>query len=330
MRTVVYGCALLFSEVKNLRYTKKTFVNKSQPPLNAAYFNGVEATLEWLCQRCAEKGTEGSGSNGTTYIVSITNVTSAPTGNDLPFVLQFTPAATNNAGCKVSIWGGSYPVYDISTGKAIGAGEMKGGVPADLIFDGSKFWYAGGGRYLKYGITKGTAGQWDTEFPITLPNTLSPALSNPIAYNGDLYASRVFQGVWNDYAEYRKTDTHIESGYVVVEAGDDTVRRSNDRLVAGAMVVSDTFGSVMGDWSQQSVPVCVAGRVLAYPGEPINAYSVGDPVCSGYNGTVSKMSREEVRDYPDRIIGTVSSIPNYEVWGSNEIPVKGRIWIKVR
>ena len=96
------------------------------------------------------------------------------------------------------------------------------------------------------------------------------------------------------------------------------------------MIVSDTFGAAMGDWTQQAVPVCVSGRVLAYPGDPIYSYNIGDPVCSGYNGTVSKMSREEVREYPDRIIGTVSSIPTYDSWGDNGIPVNGRIWIKVR
>lgn len=313
-----------------MKYTRKTFVNKSQPPLNAAYFNGVEAAIEWLCKRCTEKATEGTGSNGTTYVVSIANTTTVPTGDELPFMLQFTPAATNNAGCKVNIWGNNYPVYDISTSKAITVGEMKAGVPASLVFDGSRMWYSGGGRYLKYGLTKGTAGQWDTEFPISLPDTLSPALSNPIAYNGDLYASRVFQGVWNDYAEYRQADGDIEAGRVVVEIGNDTVRQSAGRLEPGAMIVSDTFGAAMGDWTQQAVPVCVSGRVLACPGDPIYSYNVGDPVCSGYNGTVSKMTREEVREYPERIIGTVSSIPTYDSWGDNGIPVNGRIWIKVR
>ena len=86
-----------------MKYTKKTFVNKSQPPLNAAYFNGVEAAIEWLCKRSAEKATEGTGSNGTTYVVSIANTTTVPTGDELPFMLQFTPTVTNNAGCKVKI-----------------------------------------------------------------------------------------------------------------------------------------------------------------------------------------------------------------------------------
>jgi hypothetical protein len=42
------------------------------------------------------------------------------------------------------------------------------------------------------------------------------------------------------------------------------------------------------------------------------------------------MSRREVRKYPDRIIGTVSEIPNYETWGENKINVNGRIWIRIK
>jgi len=66
-------------------------------------------------------------------------------------------------------------------------------------------------------------------------------------------------------------------------------------------------------------------------------------VCSAPGGTVDIMTREEVMQYPERIIGTVSEIPNYGIWkqtrpdvsGKNnpythEVPVKGRIWIYVR
>jgi len=59
-------------------------------------------------------------------------------------------------------------------------------------------------------------------------------------------------------------------------------------------------------------------------------------VCSAPNGTVDIMTREEIKEYPDRIIGTVSEIPTYEVWsggaqnGKDDIQVNGRIWIYVR
>ena len=42
------------------------------------------------------------------------------------------------------------------------------------------------------------------------------------------------------------------------------------------------------------------------------------------------MSREEIVNYPDRIIGTVSEIPTYETWGTNNVKVNGRIWITVK
>jgi hypothetical protein len=42
------------------------------------------------------------------------------------------------------------------------------------------------------------------------------------------------------------------------------------------------------------------------------------------------MTRNEVVMYPDRIVGTVSEIPDYETWGSGNIAVKNRIWIKVK
>jgi len=48
------------------------------------------------------------------------------------------------------------------------------------------------------------------------------------------------------------------------------------------------------------------------------------------------MTREEIREYPERILGIVSEIPDYEVWhaGSEQSPtpiqVNGRIWIYVR
>ena len=77
-------------------------------------------------------------------------------------------------------------------------------------------------------------------------------------------------------------------------------------------------------------PLAVSGRVLAYPYEPKETYNPGDAVCSGPNGTISKMTRAEIRDYPERIVGTVSEIPTYEVWGSGNVKVNGRIWIKVR
>ena len=146
----------------------------------------------------------------------------------------------------------------------------------------------------------------------------------------ELRGNKIYGAVWNDYAEFRESNEQIQPGRVVIENGDDTLSLSNERLQPGANIVSDTYGFAIGETSRAQTPIAVSGRVLAYPYEPRDTFSAGDAVCSGPNGTVSKMTREEIVMYPERIIGTVSAIPDYEIWGTGNVPVNGRIWIKVK
>ena len=149
-------------------------------------------------------------------------------------------------------------------------------------------------------------------------------------FNGNVTATKVYGAVWNDYAEYRTVFKDVEPGRVVIENGDGSLEISTKRLQAGGNIVSDTFGFAIGETENCKTPLAVSGRVLAYPCEDRYSYKPGDAVGTGPNGTVSKMSREEIKEYPERIIGTVSEIPNYEVWGSGNIKVNNRIWIKVK
>lgn len=57
-------------------------------------------------------------------------------------------------------------------------------------------------------------------------------------------------------------------------------------------------------------------------------YNAGDAVCATDNGKCAKMTREEIKEYPDRILGYVSEIPSYTVW--NNVDVDNRIWIKIK
>ena len=151
-----------------------------------------------------------------------------------------------------------------------------------------------------------------------------------VGVSGSIYGNKVYGAVWNDYAEYREGTEEFEAGRVVCENGDDTLSLATERLQPGANIVSDTFGFAIGETDAAKTPLAVSGRVLAYTYEDRETYKPGDAVCAAPNGTVSKMTREEIREYPERIIGTVSAIPSYEVWGENNIPVNGRIWIKVK
>ena len=138
--------------------------------------------------------------------------------------------------------------------------------------------------------------------------------------------------VWNDYAEYRKATT-TEPGRCVEENDNGTLTLTKCRLMPGASIISDTWGFSQGKSEEAKTPVAVSGRVLAYPCRDRSKYHAGQAVCSGPNGTVDIMTRREIQEYPDAIIGIVSEIPDYEEWGGGDrdpVKVNGRIWIKVR
>lgn len=143
-------------------------------------------------------------------------------------------------------------------------------------------------------------------------------------------SGQIYGAVWNDYAEFREGDT-IEAGKCVVEVGDDTLKLSSERMQPGANITSDTFGFAIGETDKCKTPIAVSGRVLAYGYEDREEFkkNIGRPVCSGPNGTVSIMTDEEYKEKGYCAIGTISAIPDYEEWGSGNVKVDGRIWIKV-
>ena len=145
----------------------------------------------------------------------------------------------------------------------------------------------------------------------------------------NIYGERVFNAVFNDYAECRTT-INLTPGHVVIDQDDGSLACSLTRLQPGAQVISDTYGHLMGATDTATTPIAVAGRVLVYTYQPREKYHAGMAVCSAPDGTVDIMTREEIHDYPDCIVGIVSEIPQYETWGSDNVKVDGRIWIKVK
>ena len=148
-------------------------------------------------------------------------------------------------------------------------------------------------------------------------------------FSKSLIANRVYNAVFNDYAECRKTIA-AKAGSCVIDKDDGSLELTSKRLMPGAQIISDTFGNCMGETEECKTPLAVAGRVLVYPYQARAKYHAGMAVCSAPNGTVDIMTRDEIREYPDAIIGIVSEIPEYDTWGTDNVKVDGRIWIKVR
>ena len=185
-----------------------------------------------------------------------------------------------------------------------------------------------------------TLGEWQTKFELFYTaNSIITAGTNSysskvtlLAENGTSIFNQLYGAVWNDYAEFRICNEDFKPGQVVLENGDDTLSIASQRLQRGCSIISDTFGFAIGETDEAKCPIAVSGRVLAYGYESREKFKkhIGWPVCSGPNGTVSIMTEEEEEKYPSRIIGTISAVPNYETWGTGNVEVNNRIWIKIK
>lgn len=256
---------------------------------------------------------------------NVTLIRSTTIADNTPAKLVFTVTQTDNSISS----SGYVACYDDLDANSYGVNMVINATSGLYLTAGE-----GAGSYLASNASTGEDVHICADSAIyfhTNCNTVANATTSCyITTAGYIYGARVYGAVWNDYAEYRTTIMSVEPGRVVIENNDDTLSISTERLMPGANIVSDTFGFAIGETEKSKTPIAVSGRVLAYPSEPREKYCAGDPVCSGPNGTVSKMTREEVMMYPDRIIGTVSSVPNYDTWGTGNVKVNGRIWIKVR
>lgn len=209
-----------------------------------------------------------------------------------------------------------------------------------LVYDGADW------RWADYSVsnTKNTAGTTNSTSILYLVGATSQAAS-PQTYShsaikancnaaganeaGSLTATKIYGAVWNDYAECRIACKEIEPGYCVTSMDNGVVEKTTERLQSCDGIVSDTYGFSIGETETSKTPLAVSGRVLAYCEGDKYDYHAGDVVAAGPNGKVVKMTREEIKEYPDRIIGHVSEIPNYDTWGTGNVNVNGRIWIKI-
>lgn len=167
----------------------------------------------------------------------------------------------------------------------------------------------------------------------TSTTTGALVVAGGIGCAGNIYGSKVYGAVYNDYAERRKSNAEIKAGYVVNEIGDDIVIQCTKDMCSTALVVSDTYGALIGeaeDEQHYSIPVGLSGRVLAYVSPLSKRVRLGDTVCSSRDGMIRRMRWYEKILHPECIIGVVGSIPNYAVWGDENILVNGRVWINLK
>ena len=134
------------------------------------------------------------------------------------------------------------------------------------------------GGFINYNGVTSTSGQFDG-------GSTAPSSTNRLNYNGYLYATKVFNSVYNDYAEYfEKSNGEFEAGDVIAADEETGKYRKSigefDNTVVG--VFSDDFahcigGNGDGNDDQNFIPVGLAGRVKV---KVIGSVKVGDLLVS--------------------------------------------------
>lgn len=177
------------------------------------------------------------------------------------------------------------------------------------------------------------------------PNTNSPAGSG-LAYGlvitninngnsptsvGHLMAEKVWNSVWNDYADFQllKDDKYIPGKCYI-----DTIEGAtlpNDRCQLSVIgIASDTFAQAVGKISKMNqVPIAVSGWVLAYVDKE---YPCGTPLTNDADGNLTEMTLDEKRNFPERLIAIYKKKEECKTFGTKamKIIVDNRHWVKVK
>ena len=282
--------------------------------------DATDGNASWLTHTLTLTGdVTGSGSFDSAGNLSITTAVADNSHNHSFLARRAINTITTTADDTTANWGAySTSVHWYNTTDQITDQPNQYGYILNIGYgsETQQLWFSapGGGPYYRGGNGSGWSTSWKKLW---------------------LAGDSVTGAVWNDYAECRESDCE-EFGYVLMENGDDTLSKTTERLSHFAGVSSDTWGFSQGETARARTPIAVAGRVLVYPYQNRNNYKPGDCVCAAPGGTVDIMTREEIINWPDRIVGTVSCVPDYEEWGGGQgadrpsVKVNGRIWIKVK
>jgi len=155
-----------------------------------------------------------------------------------------------------------------------------------------------------------------------------PTNTTRLNYDGYLYATRVYNAVWNDVADFQTVIGEVVPGkcyYDTLEGAIMCTERCQKSVIG---ILSDTYGFGVGI-KEDCEPIAVAGWVLAYV---VGNCEPGDPLTNNENGDLVVMERYEKLEYPERIVAIYKKPEPNETFGTkdNPIAVNGRHWVKVK
>lgn len=155
-------------------------------------------------------------------------------------------------------------------------------------------------------------------------------LDTPPVVTGHFKAEKVWNSVWNDYADFQLLNDELIPGKCYFDT-EDGAKICNQRCQLSVIgLATDTFAQAVGVRDDQAqLPIAVAGWALAFVDKQ---YPCGTPLTNNENGELTEMTLEEKRNYPERIVGIYKRLEHDKEFGtsSKKIQVNGRHWVKVK
>ena len=178
-----------------------------------------------------------------------------------------------------------------------------------------------------------SAGQ-DTKIVVFDGDTRNIKVGHSSAYidvSGNMYATKVYNAVFNDIADYIEVENQaidVLPGRVYTIDIDGNADVSKFYCQEGIIgIATDTYGFGVGkdkNSFKKRIPICIGGFVLAYVDK---IYPPGTPLTSGPDGILTEIRIEDKRDFPERIVGTFFKKEVLPEW--HGINVNNRHWVKV-
>lgn len=148
---------------------------------------------------------------------------------------------------------------------------------------------------------------------------------------GQFKAEKVWNAVWNDYADFQRLNDRLEYGRAYRDHADGAKICTERCQMAVMGIASDTFGHAVGQGANSGaeVPIAVAGWVLAFVDKE---YPCGTPLTNDEQGRLTEMTMDEKRNYPERLIAIYKKKESAEFFGTeaHKVAVNGRHWVKVK
>ena len=157
-------------------------------------------------------------------------------------------------------------------------------------------------------------------------------IAGGLAIQGALRGAGVWGAVWNDLADCITVpeETDLAYGYAYCFDGEHYYKSSKYLDNGFIGIHSDTAGFIMGHKPElKQLQAAVAGFVLAYVDQE---YAPGTPLTITTDGKLTAISMDDLSDNYHKVVATFWKKEPAEKWGpeGQEVPVNGRMWVKVK